>query len=127
MTQFKAIDPQEIKEGFPKLYREDTQYYSILKNGETSGIYGIIDRGNSIAETFMTVFEGYKYLVINKNSLFYMMSQPFSLGFKDIWTWTRWQSWIKLLQRFENEGVNPQLMPPSWDDDFTKIWFRKRI
>ena len=127
MTQFIAIDPQEIKERFPKLYREDAQYYSILKGGEKAGAYGIIDRGYSIAETFMTVFEGYKYKVINKNSIFYMMNQPFFLGFKEVWTWTRWQSWIKLLQRFENEGVEPQLLPPSWDDDFTKIWFRKRI
>jgi hypothetical protein len=66
MTEFKSIDSQEIKERFPKLYREDAQYYSILKNGTNAGIYGIIDRGYSIAETFMTVFEGYKYLDLDK-------------------------------------------------------------
>lgn len=123
---FKEIKSQEIKDGFPKLYREDTRYYSILKGGEKAGIYGIIDRENSISETFMTVFEGYKYKVINRDTIFYMMNQPFFLGFKNVWTWTRWQSWIKLLRKFENEGVELQLLPPSWDDDFTKIWFRKR-
>lgn len=41
MIQFKAIDPQEIKERFPKFYREDAQYSSILKNGEmkANGVY----------------------------------------------------------------------------------------
>ena len=45
MTTFIEIDPQEIKDGFPKLYREDARYYSILKDGEKAGIYGIIDTG----------------------------------------------------------------------------------
>ena len=43
MTQFIAIDPQEIKEDFPKLYREDAQYSSILKDDEKTGVYGIIN------------------------------------------------------------------------------------
>lgn len=126
MIQFKAIDPQEIKERFPKFYREDAQYSSILKNGTNAGIYGIIDRGHSIAETFMTVFEGYRYKIIHKTSIDFMMNHPFSLGFHEVWTWTRWQSWIKLLKRFEFQGVECQLMPPSWDDDWTKVWFRQR-
>lgn len=126
-TTFKEIDGQEVKETHPKLFREDILYYSILKDGEKAGFYGIIDRGNSIAETFITVFEDYKYKIINKNSIFYMMNRPFFLGFKDTWTWTRWKSWVKLLKRFEIEGVELQLTPPSWDkNDNTKIWFRKR-
>lgn len=127
MSQFIYTPPREIKDRVPHLFREDAQYFSILKNGEMAGLYGIIDRGNRRAETFMTVFEDYRYKILSRHSLFYMMNQPFFMGFQEVWTWTRWQSWIKLLKRYNAEGVECQLLPPSWDNDITKIWFRKRM
>jgi hypothetical protein len=127
MITFKAIDLQEIKEDFPHLFRTDTRYFFIMKDAEKAGIYGIIDRGYSRAETLMTVFEGYRYKIINKATIDFMMNHPFSLGFHEVWTWTRLQSWIKLLKRFESCGVEPQLLPPSWDNDLTKIWFRQKM
>jgi hypothetical protein len=126
MICFKPIERQEIQHTFPHLYRQDAQYEVLLKKGERAGLYGMIDRGRQRAEVFVTVFDGYKYKVLQKSSLFYMIHRPLFIGFNEVWTWTRWQSWIKLLRKFEKEGVEPQLLPPFWDNDITKIWFRKR-
>lgn len=122
---FKSVDPQEIKESFPDYFWENAIYFMIQNDGEDAGLYGIIPRGNKTGDAFLTVFESYSYKLINKKTLNELFNHPFSLGFTEVWTWTRLQSWIKLLKRIE--GVEFQLIPPSWDNDFTKIWFRKRI
>lgn len=122
---FKAIDPQEIKERFSDYFWEKTTYFLIQSDGEEAALYGIIHRGNKTGDAFLTVFERHRYKLLNKKTLNDLFNHPFSLGFTEVWTWTRLQSWIKLLKRIE--GVEFRLIPPSWDNDFTKIWFRKRI
>lgn len=126
-THLSEIKQHEIKRDFPHLFHKDAQYFSIVKNEDNCGIYGIIDREDNVAETFMTIFKQYRYLILNKGSIDLFMNYPFSHGFKEVWTWTAWKSWIKLLKRFSAEGVEFQSIPPHWDNDLSKTWFRKEI
>jgi hypothetical protein len=66
------------------------------------------------------------------------------LGYREIWTWTKWDRLIKLFARFEKLGIEKTECPP-WDKEArvaplpsigpfskvgphqTKTWFIKRI
>lgn len=123
MTTFEPACSEEIKYTYPSLFREDALYFYIVKNSEIAGLYSIIDREVGNAEVFMTIFEKYRFKIINKSTLDMIINTPFELGFTQVWSWTRLASWIRLLQRLENIE---SIAPPFWDaEDTTKIWFRK--
>lgn len=125
MTTFERACSDEIKHTYPSLFREDALYFFIVKSDEIAGLYGIIDRKNGHSEVFMTIFEKYRFKIINKSTLDLIINTPFKLGFTQVWSWTRLPSWRRLLQRLKNVE---SAFPPSWDaEDTTKNWFRKGI
>ena len=122
-ASFQPASSQEIKRTYPYLFREDTLYFYIVKNDNIAGIYGIIDRKIGCAEVFLTVFEQYRFKVINKSTIDLIVNTPFNFGFTQVWSWTRHRSWIKVLQRLKDID---QIAPPSWDlKDATKNWFKR--
>lgn len=125
MISFKLACSEDIKHRYSHLYREDSLYYFIVKKDEIAGLYGIIDRKNSHAEVFMTIFEKYRFKIINKATLDLIINTPFKLGFTQVWSWTRLASWRRLLQRLKDIE---SAASPSWDaEDITKSWFKKGI
>lgn len=117
------MDAETVQKHFPTLWREDTFYFSIVKNNEIAGLYGIIDRNSGHAEVFMTIVKKYRFKVINKNVLDRIINTPFDLGFTQVWSWTRLASWMRLLPRLKDVESAP---PPFWDEkDTTKNWFMK--
>ena len=50
------IDVSYIKEFLPHLYHAETKYFSIVKNKNNTGIYGIVDRKKGKCEVFFTIF-----------------------------------------------------------------------
>lgn len=120
---FIPLEKELIKTHVPKLFREDAQYFSIVKDGKNTGIYGIIDRDFGNAEVFMTIFKEYRFKILNKKTLDLVINTPFDFGYNQVWSWTRLASWVRLLQRIKNVELTA---PPLWDlADDTKIWFRK--
>jgi len=63
--------------------------------------------------------------VLTKEFFINLFSHAFSLGFKELYTWTRWDRLIKLFEHFTGYGIE-KTSPPVWDNDLTKCWYIKR-
>jgi hypothetical protein len=144
---FVETNKEEIKEIYPSSFHEKARYFKATRNGKTLCFYGIINRtddqarlnqaGLDTCEAFlmMGTFQG---RVLSKGFFFSLFNHLFSLGYREIWTWTKWDRLIKLLARFEKLGIE-QAQCPTWDKGptvgslskvdlrQTKTWFIKRI
>lgn len=128
---FISAAPKDIQRLYPKLFVEGALYFYLMKNDAPSALYGIMDRGNGKAELFMTLFKKDRFCMFSKNQLILnrkaikeMIKKPFLLGFNEVWTWTRFQSWKRILKHFQNDGVVCGVFP-EWDDDQSKMWFKR--
>lgn len=120
------IDVSYIKDFFPHLYHAETKYFSIVKNENHTGIYGIVDRKKGKCEVFLTIFKNFRNKTLNKYLIHDMIVKPIQYGYREIWTWTKLRSWQILLEHFSKEGVNKSNLPP-WDQDSSKIWYKKKV
>ena len=123
MVVFKELIYNDVETRFPELVFFNTQYFIIERDGEEGGLYAITDCDLGRAEVFLTVFPKFRFKIINKSTINFMMNKPFSYGFTEVWTWTTWKSWIKLMERLD--GVERQEHGPSWSQDTNKTWFKR--
>lgn len=98
-------------------------FFCIEKNNIESGLIALEDIGDKSAEISLTIFKEYRYKILFKNSLSYIINFPFSLGYDRVITWTKLKSWVKLLSSFSDEGVKK--LDVKLDEDIDKIWFEK--
>jgi len=120
---FHEISSLETKQSFPDFWDENGKFFIIERDGEEAGLYAITDCDLGRAEVFLTVFPKFRFNIINKSTINFMMNKPFSYGFTEVWTWTTWKSWIKLMERLD--GVERQEHGPSWSQDTNKTWFKR--
>lgn len=125
MINFSKIDKQEIKEKYIQYFHEDAVYFQANKNDIPLCIYGVIDRHHGKGEAFLMLKSFYKK-VLTKEFFYELFKHAFSLGFKELYTWTQWDRLIKLFDHFGAYGIE-KTSPPVWDKDVTKCWFIKRI
>jgi hypothetical protein len=142
-TCFIEVNKEEIRKTYPAYYHEQARYFKAKKKGQTLCFYGIIHRTKVSCEAFlmMGTFQG---RVLSKGFFLALFHHLFSLGYREIWTWTKWDRLIRLLARFEKLGIQEAECPP-WDIEAkvaplprvgslsqvdrcqTKTWFIKRI
>lgn len=102
------------------------EYFFIIKNGIRAGIYAVIKITDDMCEVALTIFKKSRYKVISRNSICFLIDFPFSLGFKKVITWSKMNTWINLLNKFEYYGIY-KIDNPAYDLDSNKIWFGKEI
>lgn len=124
---FIPINSKYVKEHIPYFFRSNSDYYAIIKNRKYIGLYGIMDQGKGICEGFITVFSEFRFKTFSRKVLEALFNFPLSIGYKEVWTSTTWDSWRKIFKRFEKNGIEYQLEPPIWNNSSQKSWFRKRI
>jgi hypothetical protein len=139
---FIEVNKDEIRKIYPSYFHEQARYFKVMRNGQALCFYGIIDQTDDQArldacEAFlmMGTFQG---RVLSKGFFLSLFRHLFSLGYKEIWTWTKWDRLINLLARFEKLGIQQAEYPP-WDTEAkigplpnvgprqAKTWFIKRI
>jgi hypothetical protein len=149
---FVEINKEEIRKTYPASFHEKARYFKAMRNGQALCFYGIIDQTDDqtclnhesldACEAFllMGTFQG---RVLSKGFFLSLFHHLFSLGYRQVWTWTKWERLIKLLTRFEKLGIEQAQCPP-WDTEpvaplptvgllpkvgphHTKTWFIKRI
>jgi hypothetical protein len=139
---FVEINKEEIRKTYPASFHEKARYFKAMRNGQALCFYGIIDQTDDQArldacEAFlmMGTFQG---RVLSKGFFLSLFRHLFFLGYREIWTWTKWDRLIKLFARFEKLGIEQAECPP-WDTGSkaaslanvdprqTKTWFIKRI
>jgi hypothetical protein len=122
---FVAVSALQIREHYPSYSHEKGRYFKAIKDGKTLCLYGIISRNETTGEAFlmMQTFQG---KVLSKEFFMALFDHAFSLGYKEVWTWTKWDRLIKLFARFEGLGIT-KTDSPFWDETPFKTWFIKRI
>lgn len=125
MMHFEEIDKSEIYEKYNNCYHEKAIYYNIKKGEQLLCIYGVIPRTNEIAEAFW-ITNSFHDKVFCKRFFHSLFKHLFSLGYKEIYTWTRCKKLVEVFGHFKNFGIIKSEVP-YWDNDSTKVWFVKRI
>lgn len=127
MITFKYLSPDIVERDFDDYHHPDARYWSLMKNDQRVGLFGMIDRGEKRAEIFLYVFEEFHHRVLSKSLIRKMLEMPFLLGFTELLTFTTWESWCNLLKRFEREGLHRISVRPPWCDSSENVWFRKKV
>lgn len=125
MITFQEIDKSEIKDKYPTYFHEKARYFNITKNNNNIGYYGIISYSNKVCEAFL-MFKSFKGKVLSKGFFVSLFSHLFSLGYKEIYTWTKWDKLIRLFDHFSQFGIC-KTGCPEWDKDPTKTWYIRKI
>jgi len=129
---FVEVSAFEIRKNHPSYFHEQTRYFKAVKDGKALYLYGVISRTEQAGEAFlmMKTFNG---KVLSKGFFVALFAHVFSLGYREVWTWTKWDRLIKLFARFERFGIKKTGSPP-WDNNSpTKtskvdpLWFIKKI
>ena len=122
---FEEIDKSEIYTTHNNHYRDDARYFRISKPNKILCIYGVLSHGDGIAEAFW-ILDSFNDNVLSKKFFTSLFNHLFSLGFKEIYTWTRCAKLTNVFRHFNNFGID-EITFPTWDNDETKTWFIKRI
>ena len=125
MIDFLEFDKQKIKELYSSYFHEDATYYQAFRNESPICLYGIIDRHDGKGEAFL-MLKSFSGKVFTKEFFSELFNHTFSLGFKELYTWTKWDRLISVFEHFIKCGIE-KTSPPPWDNDETKCWFIKRI
>ena len=122
---FEEVDLSEIVNRYPSYAHDKARYFKITKDNKILCFYGIIVHADEIGEAFlmMKTFQG---KVLTKEFFVGLFRHAFSLGYKEIYTWTKWHKLIRLFDRFRKFGI-AQTDCPTWDLDNRQVWFLKRI
>ena len=135
---FIEVSPHEIIKNHPGYFHGQARYFKAMKDGKALCLYGVISRTEQTGEAFlmMKTFQG---KVFTKGFFIALFAHVFSLGYKEVWTWTTWDRLIKLLGHFKKFGIEKTACP-SWENEprlapaeagvdphSTKTWFLKRV
>jgi len=122
---FVEVGALQIREHYPSYFHEKARYFKAIKNGKTLCLYGIISWSETTGEAFL-MMRTFKGKVLSKEFFMALFAHAFSLGYKEVWTWTRWDRLIKLFARFGVLGIT-KTDSPFWDETPLKTWFVKKI
>jgi len=122
---FKEIESSEIKKSYASYFHEKARYFAINKRNDFLCYYGIIDITDEIGEAFL-MFKSFNSKVLSKEFFLSLFDHLTKLGYKEIYTWTKWDKLIKLFSHFNRFGIE-KVNYPEWDKDPSKTWFLKRI
>jgi len=125
MITFEEIEKMEIYTNHNNHYHDDARYFNVVKNNKFLCIYGLISREQDVGEAFW-ILDTFSKRVLSKTFFYYLFNHLFSLGYKEIYTWTRCKKLINIFVYFSNFGIE-EVSPPKWDSDETKTWFMRRI
>ena len=128
---FVEVSPHEIIKSYPSYFHEKARYFKAIKvdgrlpDDKPLCFYGIISRTEHAGEAFlmMKTFNG---KVLSKGFFVSLFHHVFSLGYKEIYTWTKWNRLIELFRRFKRFGIEETGCPP-WDKDASKTWFIRKV
>jgi len=128
---FTEIDAHRIREAWPSYFHERARYFQIVKDGKVLCGYGIITRASDVGEAFL-MMKSFQGKVLSKGFFMALFAHAGSLGYGELWTWTKWDRLIKLFRHFKTEGRLPKFGIektgcPPWDNNPTKTWFIKRV
>ncbi len=125
MIAFQEIDKSEIYSSHNNHYDDNARYFKINKDNEPLCIYGVLTRDNNIGEAFW-ILDSFNDRVLSKKFFSHLFKHCFSLGYKEMYTWTRCERLKSVFSHFEKFGIE-KIEFPSWDSDETKTWFMKRL
>ena len=128
--QFIDMNPDDIRENYPDSFHEQARYFKVLKNGNPLCCYGIISHPDQLGEAFL-IMKTFQGKVLSKGFFLSLFEHAFSLGYREVYTWTSWDRLIRLFRHFEKLGIEPTGCPP-WDTGSIatltlKTWFMKKI
>jgi len=118
---FAEVSPVYVREAWPSYFHERARYFRIMKGGKPLCFYGVITRASDVGEAFLMIktFQG---KVLSKEFFMALFAHAGSLGYKELWTWTKWDRLINLFRRFRRLGIEEAGCPP-WDKGVRKTWF----
>lgn len=125
MFKFTELPKSEIYTTYNTHYHDDARYFKIDKEDKPLCIYGVLSRGDGIAEAFW-VLNSFNKNVLTKTFFENLFNHLFSLDFKEIYTWTRCKKLTNVFGHYNNFGIE-KIGCPAWDRDETKTWFMKRL
>jgi hypothetical protein len=125
MIEFKEMDKFEIYSSHNNHYDENAKYFKILKGTQPLCIYGILKRNDGIGEAFW-ILDSFEKDVLSKKFFNDLFKHCFSLGYKEMYTWTRCGKLENVFGHFKKLGIE-KIDYPTWDKDETKTWFMKRL
>lgn len=125
MITFEEINKSEIYSSHNTHYDDNARYFKINKDDELLCIYGVLTRDNNIVEAFW-ILDSFNGRVLSKKFFNHFFKHCFSLGYKEMYTWTRCERLTSVFRHFEKFGIE-KIYYPSWDNDETKTWFMKRL
>lgn len=110
----------------PFIVEKDMDYFLIVKNYAEVGIYTIKKIKDRVCEIGWAIFKKYRHKVLSRQAICFLIDFPFLLGFSKVIGWTKIDTFIKLLKRFEYFGIF-LINSPNYDHDSFKIWFQKEV
>lgn len=125
MITFEPMDRSEIYSSHNNHYDDNARYFKIFKDGQLLCIYGVLSRDENIGEAFW-ILDSFEGNVLSKKFFNYLFKHCFSLGYKQMYTWTRCDRLRSVFKRFEKFGIK-KIDYPTWDNDESKTWFMKRL
>jgi len=125
MIEFAEVPKAQIYTTHNSHYHDDARYFKINRSNKPLCIYGVISHGEGAAEAFW-VLDSFNKNVLSQTFFEKLFTHLFSLGFKEIYTWTRCKKLINIFGHYKNFGIE-KIDFPTWDKDETKTWFMKRI
>lgn len=122
---FIETSPDFIFENYPSYVHPCAQYFRIDQKNKKLCYYGVIKHSDKVCEAFL-MFKSFNGKVLTKQFFISLFDHCFSLGFKEVYTWTQWDRLARLFEHFQKIGI-VRTYPHIWDKDETKFWFVKRI
>jgi len=125
MMIFEEINKFEIFLSHNAHYFDNARYFKIFKDNNYLCIYGVLSRDENVGEAFW-ILDSFEDNVLSKKFFNHLFKHCFSLGYKELYTWTRCERLRSVFRRFEKFGIE-KIDFPSWDNDESKTWFMKRL
>ena len=119
MILFEEVDQSVIVNHYPSYVHGKARYFKIIKNNKTLCFYGVIAHTQETGEAFLMMktfngVEGRPPKVLSKGFFVALFAHAFSLGYKELWMWTKWDRLIKLVVHFA--AVGRKRTEPTFSD-----------
>ena len=108
---FEEIGKAEVSKNYPAYFHEDARYFKVINNHKTLCLYGVISRTGKTGEAFL-MLQSFQGKVLSRDFFIALFNHTFSLGYKEIYTWTKWDRLIKLFGHFKKFGIEETNCPP---------------
>jgi polyhydroxyalkanoate synthesis regulator protein len=102
-------------------------YFMIKRDNDLVGFSGLrmIEKDKGLF--FIFIFKKYRNMAIGIDFLTQLIDFYGTLDIPLIYIDTKWKSWVKVLERFKDRGIEKlDKSPFNFDDDKNKTWFLKR-